>query len=68
MVTGPTAGEHADCGAPVRLAAGAVSDPDGAPHLCCDYVAWHQPADTRDPGAVDVAGGWQPPQLARVAA
>lgn len=30
------------------------------PHLCRDYIAWHRPADRRDPFTVDVAGGWRP--------
>jgi hypothetical protein len=29
-------------------------------HLCRDYLAWHRPADRRDPFTVDVADGWQP--------
>lgn len=38
--------------------------PDGVlwpvPHLCRDYIAWHRPADRRDPFTVDVEDGWRP--------
>lgn len=30
------------------------------PHLCRDYLAWHGPADRRDPFTVDVEDGWRP--------
>ncbi len=30
------------------------------PHYCRDYLAWHQPADRRDPHTVDVPHGWRP--------
>jgi hypothetical protein len=30
------------------------------PHHCRDYLAWHRPADGRDPFTVDVPSGWKP--------
>lgn len=30
------------------------------PHYCRDYLAWHRPADRRDPFTVDVPSGWKP--------
>lgn len=40
---------HPACGAPVELRGGLTVDPDGAEHLCRDYLAWHLPADRRHP-------------------
>lgn len=51
---------HADCAQPVVVVVGRVVEADGAAHLCRDYVAWHGPADRRDPWTVDVADGWRP--------
>jgi hypothetical protein len=66
---------HADCGAEVVLVDGKLFErvmrrsglgADGMvaiEHLCRDYVAWHRPADERDPWSVDVPDGWVPRQL-----
>lgn len=65
---------HADCGAEVvpvdgQLCERMMRQVDGGAgalgmavveHLCRDYVAWYQPADQRDPLAVDVPDGWVP--------
>ncbi len=40
---------HVDCGAPVVVDGPELRDPDGAGHLCRDYLAWHRPADPRHP-------------------
>lgn len=49
----------------MRLAAGAPRPPAAkdftpVPHRCRDYLAWHAPADRRDPAILDVAHGWRP--------
>lgn len=63
---------HADCGAEVVPVGGKLCERVmrragvGAlgmvvvEHVCRDYVAWHGPADQRDPWSVDVADGWVP--------
>jgi hypothetical protein len=51
---------HDECGAPVAVWAGRITDPDGGEHQCRDYLAWHQPPDRRDPDLLDVADGWKP--------
>lgn len=63
---------HEDCGAEVVLVDGKLCERvmrragAGAlgmvvvEHVCRDYVAWHRPADRRDPLTVDVRDGWVP--------
>ncbi len=67
---------HPDCGAEVVDVGGQLCDrvmrqvDQGAGalgmivvrHACRDYVAWHRPADQRDPWSVDMPGGWVPRQ------
>lgn len=67
---------HDDCGAEVVQVDGQLCerkmrqvDPDAGAlgfrvvrHVCRDYVAWHRPADQRDPWSVDVPDGWVPRQ------
>lgn len=45
---------HEPCGAPVEAGLLCVLDLDGRQHLCRDYLAWHLPADRRDPAVLDV--------------